>query len=269
MFDLGRGRLLTIIIPPLLTQAMFIEVFAGEDRIGAGTGFIVEGPTGRVLLSNRHVIVGREPSSNEYKDKGGRQPDRIKVWSVDRSAQPTVVEMRLFDAAGTEQWIEHPQHRHHLDLVGMLWPHTEFRSTRTGTLAASGAPVRISVPDPVLLLGFPLRFHGGIHGLPVAVSGMIASTPGLSVDGDLPRFLIDSATIEGLSGSPVLFYPNGQTVINERGTTATAVLTKDAYQLLGLYTGRIRGDAQLGYVIDVGAIRELLANPQRGVLLPT
>lgn len=261
---------LVTLISPLLTQAMYIEVFAGDDRIASGTGFIVERPDGRMLVSNRHVIAGREPETNDYLDERKRQPTRIRVCSLDGSAQPMSIDMRLFDGDRTEQWVEHPKYRHRLDLVGIPWPHRYFRTTTLDPLIVSGAPVLIGVPDPVLLLGFPLRFNGGIRGLPVAVSGMIATTPGLPVpdDSDLPRFLIDSATKEGLSGAPVLYYPNGETVVNVRGTTAVAALQKGDHQLLGIYTGRIREDAQLGYVITTDAIREMLADPQPGRLHP-
>lgn len=257
-----------ILISPLLTLAMYIEVFAGDERIGSGTGFIVDSPDGRMLVSNRHVIVGRKPVTNEYQDEAGRQPTMIRVWSINSLVQPVGVDVALFNADMTEQWVEHPDHRHELDLVGVRWHHGLFETTSMKPYMASGATVQIGVPDPVLLLGFPLRFNGGVQGLPVAVTGMIATTPGLPIDGDLPRFLIDSATREGLSGAPVLFYPNGQPVLNVNGATALAQ-GKSGYELLGIYTGRIREDAQLGYVITTAAIRQLLNDPRPGRLLPT
>jgi S1-C subfamily serine protease len=246
---------------------MYIEVFAGEQRIGSGTGFILDSPDGRMLVSNRHVIVGRKPGSNQYQDPGGRQPTSLRIWSINRLVQPAAVDVPLFDADMTEQWVEHPDHRNELDLVGIPWHHGLFESTSMEPYMAGGAPAQIAVPDPVLLLGFPLRFNGGVQGLPVAVTGMIATTPGLPIDGKLPRFLIDSATREGLSGAPVLFYPNGQPVVNVNGTTAVAQ-GKSGYQLLGIYTGRIREDAQLGYVITAAAIRRLLEEPRPGRLMP-
>ncbi|WP_424440296.1 hypothetical protein [Microbacterium sp.] len=255
-----------LLISPLLTHAMYIEVFAGEDRVGSGTGFIVEGPSGRMLVSNRHVVVGREPETNAYKDPQGRQPTRIRVSSINELVQTVSVDLNLFDDDRNELWVEHPTYAHRLDLVGLPWPHGLFTSTATGRMYASGAPVQIRVPAPVIVLGYPLRFHGGVEGLPVAVSGILASTPGLPINGDLPRFLIDSRTRSGLSGAPVIFYSEGAPLINEQGTLSIGSQTQP-YELLGIYSGRIRDDADIGYVITTAAISEMIHHPAQGVLL--
>lgn len=62
--------------------------------------------------------------------------------------------------------------------------------------------------------GFPHAIHGGMRGMPVAVTGIIATHPGYSFDmSTLPRFLINSRTKKGISGAPVFFYPDGKMLL--------------------------------------------------------
>jgi len=63
------------------------------------------------------------------------------------------------------------------------------------------------VTSGLSIVGFPFGITGG-GGLGVWVQGTIATEPSLDFDG-MPRFLIDSRTRPGQSGSPVLAYHAG------------------------------------------------------------
>lgn len=253
--------------PPVLRLAVFIVAYAGDERLGTGTGFVVGEPGSRFLVSNRHVVVGRKPGSNEYQDSRGRQPTRIQVISLDERFTTAEADIPIFTEDREPLWFEHPTLMHELDLVCLPVDDDLHQHTPTERMHVLEMPVRITVTDPVIVTGFPLGFHGGFRGLPVAVTGMIATHPKLSVDADdrLPRFLIDSRTRAGLSGAPVFFYPNGQMVITESGTTV-ANSPRKSFELLGIYCGRVHEQADLGYVISTTAIKQMIANPKRGVL---
>lgn len=77
------------------------------------------------------------------------------------------------------------------------------------------------------------------------VQGTIATEPELDFDG-LPRFLIDSRTRQGQSGSPVLAYYSGGAVPMADGSTA--IMGGPMEQFLGVYSGRINDQSDLGYV---------------------
>jgi hypothetical protein len=68
------------------------------------------------------------------------------------------------------------------------------------------APPRVAIQmaGPMSIIGFPFGMaYGGA--MATWVQGFVASE--WQVDyGDLPRFLVDSRTRQGQSGSPVIFY---------------------------------------------------------------
>ena len=66
-------------VPDILLGVGFIEVIASDEVIMSGTGFFVPTSNGVVLVTNRHIGIGRKPGSNHFQDKKGRQPDRLRV----------------------------------------------------------------------------------------------------------------------------------------------------------------------------------------------
>jgi hypothetical protein len=75
-------------------------------------------------------------------------------------------------------------------------------------------------------------------------------------------FLIDCRTRKGQSGSPVIRYRNGGGIIpHDNGAEVVSPVSK----LLGLYSGRINSDSDLGVVWKTWAIAELL---EHASLLP-
>lgn len=255
----------------IMQLAVCIEVLVDGEKIGTGTGFVVQAPSGlQYLVSNRHVIVGRKAVSNDYQDPSNRQPTAIRVLHINDQFETWQLDLPIFDGDRRELWWEHPGWKNKLDLVAVQVPIDEFAVTSTEPLRVAGSIIRVNVPDAVITPGFPLGFHGGMKGMPVAVTGTVATHPDMAVDDgeedSPPRFLIDSRTRSGLSGAPVFVYPNGQMVVTDQGAIISPA--RDAYGLLGIYCGRIRADADIGYVIPTSILEELLANPVPGALHP-
>ena len=90
------------------------------------------------------------------------------------------------------------------------------------------------VSDRVFVVGYP-RSIGSDHSLPpVWTGGSIATEPDRSWKG--PRFLIDARTREGQSGSAVIAYAPANGGLPDR------------HQVLGIYSGRIDAEADIGSV---------------------
>lgn len=85
--------------------------------------------------------------------------------------------------------------------------------------------------------------------------GAIATEPEADFGG-LPRFLIDSRTRPGQSGSPVLFYSAAGLVPTRDG--GSAMYSGPVTKLLGVYSGRINGQSDLGFVWKTRVIREII-----------
>lgn len=93
-------------------------------------------------------------------------------------------------------------------------------------------------------MGFPLGIE--VENLPIWKRGTVASELDFNVD-QLPKFLVDTASSKGMSGSPVIFksstWKQGPEVFSS---------TREKVFLVGVYSGRIVKDgdlsAQLGEV---------------------
>lgn len=66
-----------------------------------------------------------------------------------------------------------------------------------------GTDDEIVIGQPVLIPGFPLGFHDGLHHFPVVRQGVVASPYGWRFQG-AARFLTDARTHRGISGAPVV-----------------------------------------------------------------
>ena len=107
--------------------------------------------------------------------------------------------------------------------------------------------------------------------IPIWKRASIATEPSLPAFNE-PCFLVDSATREGMSGSPVVAYATSArhyphlAVNSGEITPETILLYKPGLAFLGIYSGRIGvGDlfeAQIGKVWYASVIDEMLANPR-------
>ena len=113
------------------------------------------------------------------------------------------------------------------------------------------------------VIGFPKRLaHQRI--LPIWKRASIATEPDIPHD-DLPVFLIDTATREGMSGAPVVLRTSNY--ISSK--TGNMVMGVGAFsRFVGVYSGRFKGDdeleAQLGRVWHRAVIDEIIAGEIHG-----
>jgi hypothetical protein len=73
---------------------------------------------------------------------------------------------------------------------------------------------------------------------------------------DLPVFLVDCRTRQGQSGSAVIAYRSGGMVAMEDGSSAA--FNGPVTKFLGIYSGRINSESDLGIVWKSSAILELV-----------
>lgn len=118
----------------------------------------------------------------------------------------------------------------------------------------SGQEIFIGPAEVVSVIGFPF---GGTAGgfLAVWATGFLASEPDVDFDG-LPIQLVDCRTRPGQSGSPVLAYRSGGAVARADGSVD---LGRGPVQIfIGIYSGRIHSESDLGIVWKAAAIAELV-----------
>ena len=110
--------------------------------------------------------------------------------------------------------------------------------------------VQLGVGQDVFTIGFPRLMDAG--GLPIWKRGSLASHPSQALEG-LPKFYIDTATREGMSGSPV--FARGMVSVRIPGNQLSGFEVRNRF--IGIYSGRVGDDtfqAQLGVVWRESAI---------------
>ncbi|GAA6134472.1 hypothetical protein NBRC116188_12610 [Oceaniserpentilla sp. 4NH20-0058] len=115
----------------------------------------------------------------------------------------------------------------------------------------------VDVTEELFIPGYPHNVQD-FYSQPVWKRATIASSVQHGWNKE-PKFLIDSASKSGMSGSPVLYYnPNGRVQI--RGSTYQ--LNQEAVILAGIYVGRIgvqgEADPQIGTVWKKSVIDEII-----------
>jgi hypothetical protein len=120
-------------------------------------------------------------------------------------------------------------------------------------LSLAEKDMRAYVGIPVSIIGYPLGFAGPGR-FPIWKTGHIASEPDLDYNGE-PLFLIDATTRAGMSGAPVVLRQVGG-YMTKSGDQK--IVPGVSTRFLGIYSGRLPGDSELGRVWRPRLIKEIL-----------
>ncbi len=111
----------------------------------------------------------------------------------------------------------------------------------------------IEPSDHVQVIGFPLSDKNSSP-FGIWVAGFVASEPELN-HLNAPYFLIDCRARKGQSGSPVIVATGGHGQMKRKDERHFNIAS---IHLLGLYSGRLGSDTDLGMVWKAWLLRELL-----------
>lgn len=246
---------------PFSFTSSYIELIYGSEILGIATGFIWELNDTFYLVTNWHVFSGIDPNTDQPIDKkGGSVPDSLSVYlhTAVQLGKWEKLNIQLYDPQGRPRWKEHNEFRSKVDVaIIQIEEHEQFQIFPINKQRFEDFKSEIS--NDVFIIGYPKGVSGG--GLfPIWKRGSIASEPDLDIDG-VPKIMIDSATRDGMSGSPVIaksFSPYME--INESGISTGKVFP--GRKLIGIYSGRNIGDdeleAQLGIIWKASVIDEII-----------
>ncbi len=243
------------------TMSLFLEMQFDGHTLATGTSFLVR-RAGRVyLVTNRHNLRGRRNDNDQPLHPMGALPDAVVVHhnAAGRLGMWFTRTERLYDDADQPLWLEHPRLDGQVDAVAL--PLTDLNGVAVYDYDpwSPGAPLFVGVSDAVSIPGFPFGHRAGGN-LAIWVQGAIASEPGVDLD-NLPLLMIDSRTWPGSSGSPVIIYRSGGMVALDDGSTAA--YNGPVWRFLGIYSGRISAESDLGHVWKAPAIAEIIDGQRR------
>ncbi len=240
-------------------QPLFLEMRFNGNALSSGTGFVVESAKGPLLITNLHNVTGRNPHTGQPLSPTGGIPNQILVLhnKKDRLGEWTPRVEQILDSKGRPLWREHPTLGKRADIVALPLTSIQDVQLYPVNISEGTPPIPFAPSDYVSVVGFPFGLKPGLAGIAIWATGFIASEPFGNYD-DLPVFLIDCRGRPGQSGSPVILHRNGGTMANIDGNTA--ILGGTQTRFLGVYSGRINDQSDLGMVWKAQAVRELIAS---------
>lgn len=246
-------------------KSLFIEMYFGETLLSSGTAFLAANnrESHCALITNRHNVTGRHQDTGECLDKKNAAiPDAIVIHfhkNVDVIGEEWLeVMLPLYRDDGTPYWIEHPSLGKKADIVALnlSWGGDVRKLPYYLETDLDNVNLVIGPAENVSVIGFPfgLSSHGK---LPLWATGFMAQELSL-ISADNPVFLIDCRTRQGQSGSPVIAYRPSGYRHEKDGKVMSTLSGKVVWEFLGIYSGRVNSQSDLGRVWHVSAIRELL-----------
>lgn len=217
-------RLILIIIPcftclvsfpPMISrieslQSLYIEVYRDQRRLGTATGFIIKSKTQSYLVTNWHVVTGKNPITRQWLDSNNKiSPNRIIiVHNAPKLGEYVIREEKLLDKNDKPLWFENMIKNEMVDVVEIPLKDTSKISIFPVRYSINNldTTVLLQPTTRVFILGFPLSIHSAPF-MPIWKSGTMASEPDIDQE-NKPIVWVDVATFPGMSGSPVYFVEN-------------------------------------------------------------
>ena len=242
-------------INPLSARSLYLNLTARDQELSIATGFVVKWNDQPYLITNRHVVSGRHPETNKVISPTAAVPDEIRITHHGQHLGKWVKRSEsLLDGEGSPRWLEH-RSGGQVDVVALpLHAIDDQVKLYYFDLSLADADMIPEVAMPVSIIGFPKGLvSSGMF--PIWKTGHIASDHDLDYQGK-PAFLIDATTREGMSGSPVVLRLLGGYTTKSGATIMTQSRPKTRF--LGIYSGRIHRDSEIGIVWRPRVITEIL-----------
>jgi hypothetical protein len=233
-------------------QSLFITMNVNGLLLSTGTGFVVNSPKGPLLITNRHNLAGRR-ADGAVMSHTGAVPDEVVIRHNAVKLGVWVDKPEPLYAGGVPLWKEHALGAQ-IDVVAL--PLTNLVATKLYPVDLyRDQEVLLKPASIVSVIGFPFSLTaGGSYG--VWATGFLASEPEIDYR-DLPIQLIDCRSRPGQSGSPVVAYRAPGTMVETEEELIVRV--GDTCRFVGVYSGRVHGESDIGIVWKPIVVHDLIA----------
>ena len=205
---------------------------------------------------NRHIVTGRRQDTGQPLSPTAGIPNEIVVFHNRATLLGQwVPRVEPLYRAGAPLWIEHPSLGARADFVALPLININDVQFYPYTLGVGDPTILIAPAEIVSVVGFPFGISAG-GCLAIWATGFVASEPAVDFN-DLPVFLIDCRSRQGQSGSAVIAHRTGGAVATENSVVVGGgAMTR----FLGIYSGRINSESDLGFVWKAASLRQLAAS---------
>ena len=270
----GSALTLRLEVPSL--KSLYIEMYFGDTLLSSGTAFLVANDQSShcALITNRHNVTGRHQETGECLDKKHcATPDNIHIYfhkpPLDLG-EWHCVKLPLYKEDGSPWWIEHPRFGASADVIALNlnWGSDVQKLPYYLKTDLDRTKLVVRPAETISVIGFPFGLSSTGR-FPIWATGFMAQELGI-VTPDNQTFLIDCRTRQGQSGSPVIAYrANAYTYVSKSGQISTNMVPGDVkWEFLGIYSGRVNPESDLGRVWHISAIEEVLAAAEAAMTKP-
>lgn len=253
------------------------DIDGNEVLLGRATAFCDTWAGQQYLITNWHNVTGRDPATGQPVALDCVVPSFIRAHFLRLHATengPAFAPVDTFPLdipirdARDPCWIMHESGQV-IDVAAVALPNDERRYVIPMVDVVEEFNPQLEIGEELFILGFP-RGLRPIGNPPIWKRASIATEP-LWLANEEHCFWVDSATREGMSGSPVIARAlsaedNARHIGNEPLKHDTLIVFKKPVALVGVYSGRIGVrdalEAQIGKVWRAAVIQEMLANPR-------
>lgn len=249
-------------------RSVYIRTFFNDKSLMNGTGFFIAINNTAYLITNRHNVTGRGQTDNQPLHPSCGVPNNIKIYCHDKNnpGKNWIIktEQLYLNDGETPRWIEHPIFKEKVDVVALkITENEDSKNITVYPYVPSDMlnQIKLQPSESVSILGFPFGENAGENKeqmFPIWVNGFIASEPEINING-LPLFYVDCRSREGQSGSPVIAFRNGIITTKNNG-----IVTVNNYsEILGVYSGRINKESDIGKVWKISVVQEIMQHIQQ------
>lgn len=231
----------------------FFEGAHGSTSVSVATGFVCISANGPVLVTNWHNVAGIDPITGKHLSKMLVEPNVVVISHNSPMLGHFIRRQERLRAEvdGVPLWFEHPRWGREADMVALKLRSLDGVQLRPYDTQRD-QDLLVTVSEVVSVVGFPFGLRSG--GTAIWATGTVASEPEIDFD-KRPIFLIDCRARTGQSGSAVIAHRTG---IVPRAD-GNSYFGGEATRLMGIYSGRVNAESDLGRVWKTSAITELLA----------
>ena len=251
-------------------KSLFIEMYFDDRLLSSGTAVLVaeDKESHCTLITNRHNVTGKDQNTGKHLSKTLAEPNYIMIHfhknnKDSEKAEWKQIKLPLYREDDTPYWIEHPKLKDKADIVALNlnWGSDIIKIPYYLETNLDNINLAIAPSETVSVIGFPFGLSSRMK-FPIWATGFLAQELSL-LSKDNPTFLIDCRTRQGQSGSAVIAYRTSGYRSFKDGMEIMELSPSRKWEFLGIYSGRINAESDLGIVWHISAIKELYHEAKR------
>ena len=181
-----------------------LDLFCMGSKISSATGVIIDFDSTSFIMTNWHVLSGRDPNSGQPINQDLATPDKLAFYSLDQvdgNFRWRITELPIISPQdGSNLWIQHPKYRQEVDIAAIALPQGTRPKYAKNIFDRTGhdSDMLIDLGSDLFLPGFPLGFAAnGFQAIWKRASLASSLEYGAGVD---KYFYVDTASRSGMSG---------------------------------------------------------------------